>query len=97
MAGLLGASVKWKFVRPDPPASSTQYFRTDMRRIAGEQTDYNLPWGDNMYLAYPSLDEPDWPAFVEHVKGLNKHSDENTYYKIVYIMRRAHSMYHDIQ
>ena len=50
-----------------------------------------------MYLAYPSQDEPDWPAFVEHVKGLNKHSDENTYYKIVYIMRRAHSRYHDIQ
>ena len=68
-----------------------------MGGFAAEQTDYNLPWQDNMYLSYPSLDEPNWPAFVEQVKGLNKHSDEDTYYKIVYIMRRAHSRYYDIQ
>jgi hypothetical protein len=64
-----------------------------MREIAGKNKQHgqNLPWEDNMYLAYPSLDKPDWPAFVAHVKQLNKEAD-NTYYKIVYIMRRAHSM-----
>ena len=93
MASLSAASAKWSFTRPDPPSSCSQYFRTDLRKVAGQQPpEFNLPWQDNMYLAYPSLDKPDWPAFVAHVKQLNEKADVNTYYKIVYIMRRAHSM-----
>ena len=82
----------WEFTRPDVPGSGIQYFHTDMRDIAGQQSDYNIPWQDDMYLAYPSLDNPSWPAFLAHVRGLNKDADTHTYYKIVYVMRRAHSM-----
>ena len=95
MASPTALSMKWTFTRPDPPGSCSQYFRTDMRKIANwtdDKPNYNLPWADNMYLAYPSQDKPNWPEFVAHVKQLNIEAKGNTRYKIVYIMRRAHSM-----
>jgi hypothetical protein len=91
MAGPPAASVEWHFTRPDLPQSTVQYFRDDLRKITGTRKDWNLPWQDNMYLAYPSADKPDWAAFVAHVKQLNEEADVYTSYKIVYIMRRAHS------
>ncbi|KAH8898816.1 hypothetical protein GQ53DRAFT_817044 [Thozetella sp. PMI_491] len=83
-------SPKWAFTRPDPLGSRSQYFRADLRQIAGLQPDLNLPWEDNMYLAYPSPEAPDWSTFIAHVKQLNAEADVNTQYKILYIMRRAH-------
>lgn len=91
MSAFSAASVKWEFTRPDPPETTCQYFRTDLRLIAGQQTDNNLPWQDDMYLAYPSLENPSWPAFVAEAKRLNEEADADTYHKIVYIIRRAHS------
>ena len=72
-----------------------------MRTIAAwtdEKPNWNLPWSDHMYLAYPSLDKPDWPALVAHVRHLNREAEEGgggneTRYKIVYVVRRAHSMF----
>ena len=83
--------VEWHFTRPDVPRSTNQYFHEDLRKVSATQTDWNLPWQDNMYLAYPSADNPDWAAFVAHVKQLNEEADMNTFYKILYVMRRAHS------
>lgn len=92
MASLPVDSTPWVFTRPDPPSSDHQFFSTDLRRIAGYQQDYNLPWRDDMYLAYPSPEAPDWAVLVAHLQHLNAEADINTQYKIVYIMRRAHSM-----
>ena len=92
MSGHQAASVEWHFARPDPFRSSISYFRHDLRKIAGTQNDLNLPWQDDIYLAYPSADNPDWAAFVAHVKQLNEEADADTSYKIMYIIRRAHSM-----
>jgi hypothetical protein len=86
-------STNWVFTRLDPFNSNRPFFSADLRQIAGQQEDYNLPWQDDMYLAYPSPEAPNWPAFVAHVKQLNIEADDNTQYKIVYIMRRAHSTY----
>lgn len=91
MSSHQAASVEWHFTRPDPLRSPVPYFRDDLRKIAGKQADWNLPWQDDMYLAYPSAENPDWTAFVAHVKQLNEEADANQSYKIVYIMRRAHS------
>jgi broad specificity phosphatase PhoE len=87
---------QWTFTRPDPHDSSHQYFRSDLRHIAGQQLDYYLLWQDDMYLAYPTQDSPDWRAFMEHVKHLNEEAGANEYYKVLYIMRPAHSMYYQV-
>ncbi|KAI2621819.1 histidine phosphatase superfamily [Hypoxylon sp. NC1633] len=84
------ASSRWVFTRPDPPSSQHQFFKSDLRQIAGREEGFDLPWRDDMYLAYPSPDAPSWPAFLDHIQQLNAEADANTQYKIVYVMRRAH-------
>ena len=91
MSSHQAATVEWHFTRPDPPRSSVPYFREDLRKIAGMQADYNLPWQDDLYLTYPSASNPDWTAFIAHVKQLNAEAAANQSYKIFYIIRRAHS------
>ena len=88
-------STRWSFTRPNPPGSHSQFFRTDMREIANwtdDKPNFDLPWADNMYLAFPSQDRPNWSEFIAHLKQLNVEAKGNEYYKIMYIMRRAHSM-----
>ena len=49
--------------------SQTQ-FCIDMCKIVDwtdAKPNYDLLGADNMYLAYPSADRPDWPAFVAQV------------------------------
>ena len=86
-------AARWDIIRPDPPGIHSQYFSQDLRRIAGQQRDQTLPWQDDLYLTYPSPEAPNWPAFVAHVEALNRDADQNTQYKIVYVMRRAHSKF----
>lgn len=95
MAGINVAEAEWTFTRPDPPESISQhpYFRDDLRQIAGKQDDYDLPWNNDMYLSFPLPDRPDWSKFLAHIRQLNVESDSNTFYKVIYVMRRAHSMY----
>jgi hypothetical protein len=94
MSDFPAAPINWVFTRPDPLSSSHPFFRADLRQIAGQQEGcFDLPWQNNMYLAYPSPEAPDWPAFVAHIKQLNAEADDNIQYKILYIMRRAHSAY----
>ncbi|KAJ8108267.1 hypothetical protein OPT61_g8286 [Boeremia exigua] len=96
MADQPSNSAKWTFTRPDPPSSSEQYFQPNLRNIATNAPGCNLPWRDDMYLAYPSTTKPDWPDFVAHIKELNDHADSNTHYKIVYVMRRAHKVHREV-
>ena len=91
MSSHQAATVEWHFTRPDPPGSPIPYFREDLRKIAGKQADYNLPFQDDLYLAYPSASNPNWTAFIAHVKQLNESASTNQSYKIFYIIRRAHS------
>ncbi|KAL8726777.1 MAG: hypothetical protein Q9181_005932 [Wetmoreana brouardii] len=100
MAGPTVLLTKWNFTRPDPSGSCSQYFRTDMRKIANwtdDKPNYNLPWASHMYLAYPSQDQPNWPEFIAHLKQLNIEAQENRRYKIIYIMRRAHTFKYAIE
>ncbi|KAK8063342.1 hypothetical protein PG996_007994 [Apiospora saccharicola] len=82
----------WAFTRAQYHTLQQPHFQPDLRRIAGQQEDFKLPWDDNMYLTFPSAEKPDWKALSTHVERLNAGSDNNTHYKIVYIMRRAHKV-----
>ncbi|KAK8087909.1 Phosphomutase-like protein 3 [Apiospora hydei] len=80
----------WAFTRADCVTLQRPYFQRNLRLIAGNEPDYTLPWDDNMYLIYPSEATPDWKKLYQHVKELNAISNQDSQYKIVYVMRRAH-------